>query len=71
MSKYATLGQSCQVNGNELISNAKFLPLNDPVYNLIFTKMETYPYPVPACDGSKEKVEQVSEKQVKVKQGCC
>lgn len=68
MSNYATLGQSCQVNANELISNAKFINLNDPVYDLILTKMDKYPYPTAECGANKEEIQQ---QEVKVKKGCC
>lgn len=38
MSSYATLGQSCQCSLAVLTDNRKFFPLNEPDYNLIFTK---------------------------------
>ena len=40
---YAQLGESCQVSMDTLISAKKFLPLNDPLYNLFYTRMHHYP----------------------------
>lgn len=40
---YARLGQSCQTSMAVLIDNRKFFPLNDPVYDLYYTKMQKYP----------------------------
>ena len=40
---FAHLGTSCEAEGNVLMSNAKFIPLNDPIYKRIITKMYQYP----------------------------
>lgn len=40
---YAYLGQSCQTSMAVLIDNRKFFPLDDPVYNIFYTKMQKYP----------------------------
>lgn len=45
---YATLGQSCQCSMAVLTDNRKFFPLNEPDYNLVFTRF--YRYPGPSTD---------------------
>jgi len=40
---YAHLGQSCQTSLAVLIDNKKFFSLNDPVYNIVYTRMQRYP----------------------------
>lgn len=40
---YAKLGNSCQTNGNELITSMKFFPINNPEYNLPYTRTHQYP----------------------------
>lgn len=40
---YARLGATCCTNMNVLLSNAKFIPLNDPVYNVFYTNSPQYP----------------------------
>lgn len=46
---YARLGNNCQTSLDVLTSNAKFLPVNDPVYNLIWTRMQRYPLESDDC----------------------
>ena len=40
---YAILGQSCQTSMAVLVENTKFLPMNDPVYDIYYTRMLKYP----------------------------
>lgn len=41
---YAMAGNSCQTSMDTLLDNRKFLPLDDPVYNLVYTRMYQYPF---------------------------
>lgn len=40
---YAILGQSCQTSMDMLVDNKKFFPMDAPVYDVLFTKMQRYP----------------------------
>lgn len=40
---YATLGEACQVDASALTDNSKYLPVNNPDYNLVPTKFYQYP----------------------------
>jgi hypothetical protein len=40
---YARLGQSCQTSMDTLVDNRKFFSINDPIYDLLYTKMKEYP----------------------------
>ena len=40
---YARLGATCCTNMNVLLSNAKFIPVNDPVYKMFYTESSQYP----------------------------
>lgn len=64
---YAHLGQSCQTSMAVLIDNRKFLPLNDPVYDIFYTKMRQYP----ATHDNKSDVEKPKEKPQEEYSRCC
>jgi hypothetical protein len=40
---YARLGESCQTSMHVLTDNRKFFTLNDPVYNMFYTKAYRLP----------------------------
>jgi len=40
---YARLGNNCQANMSVLIDNKKFFSIDDPIYNVLYTKMNKYP----------------------------
>lgn len=40
---YARLGQSCQTSLDVLVDNRKFFPIDDPVYEIFYTRMQHYP----------------------------
>lgn len=40
---YARLGQTCQTDFSTLLDAKKFFKLNEPVYDIFFTKMYRYP----------------------------
>ena len=44
---YAKLGHSCASNTDVLIDNKKFFPINDPIYDIFYTKMRMYPSTYP------------------------
>jgi hypothetical protein len=44
-SMYARLGNSCMTSESCLVSNQKFLQVDDPVYSLVLTKTQQYPGP--------------------------
>jgi hypothetical protein len=44
---YAKLGSTCCTNMNVLLSNAKFIPMDDPVYKMFYTETRQYPGPLP------------------------
>jgi len=67
---YVRLGESCQASMDTLLSNQKFLPVNDPVYRIVFTKTSRYPGPEytgkrEEDDGAKPTV------QIPTKRPCC
>lgn len=55
---YAQLGESCQTSMDILTDNKKFFPINDPIYNIIYTRMLQYPATYPDI----EKIEKKEEK---------
>jgi hypothetical protein len=40
---YARLGQSCQTSMDVLVDNRKFFAISDPIYDILYTKMQHYP----------------------------
>lgn len=44
---YAFQGNACQASLDTVVSNTKFLPLNEPLYDQSFTYMQQYPGHVP------------------------
>ncbi len=68
---YAILGNTCQTSLNVLTSNTKFIPMDDPIYNMIYTKMNLYPGRT-----NEEEKEDKNEKKDDAKEsykapGCC
>jgi hypothetical protein len=41
--EYAQLGSACNTSSDMLVDNSKFLRINDPIYNLLYTRMMHYP----------------------------
>lgn len=62
---YAQLGQSCQTDFSVLTDNSKFYPLDEPLYNVPYTKMNTFP----AYVTDKDKLQNKEIKKKKEK--CC
>ena len=67
---YAQLGQSCQVSMDALLDNTKFFPINDPIYSLVYTKMDEYPavysVPPPKPDGGDETAQAIKTQSVAI-----
>ncbi len=75
---YARLGQSCQTNFNELIDAKKYFALNEPTYDIFFTKMQKYPCSIvelpPVADIERpEDIKRVGKErnQEEFKSTCC
>lgn len=76
---YAHLGYTCETNMNVLIDNRKFFPINDPVYDVFYTKMQKYPSTnedLPAISDEIEKPEDIKTAKQKIRQteeysSCC
>jgi len=56
---YAQLGESCQTSMDILTDNKKFFPINDPIYNIIYTRMLQYPVTYPDI----EKIEKIEKEE--------
>lgn len=53
---YALLGTSCRDTLDSLVSNTKYLPPSDPVYNELLTRMYQYPSTEkPYCEANSSK----------------
>lgn len=51
---YARLGESCQTSMDMLVDNKKFFQVNDPIYNIIYTRMLQCPAMYPDVDKKEE-----------------
>lgn len=63
---YAQLGQSCQTSMDVLTDNKKFFSVDDPIYDLIYTRMLQYPVSYPDVERIEEK-EEVKEDNYNLK----
>lgn len=64
---YAILGDSCQTSSAVLISNTKFIPMDDPVYEQFYTHTHLYP----AWNETMRDEEVQEPRQRVVKSSCC
>lgn len=74
---YALLGTSCRDTLDSLVSNTKYLPPSDPVYNELLTTMYQYPSTEkPYCEANSSKAKDKKPTLVLPKPGsgcssCC
>lgn len=58
---YARLGESCQTSMDILTDNKKFFPVNDPIYNIVYTRMLQYPVTYPDIEKIEKKEGETKE----------
>lgn len=63
---YAIQGEQCHTSMDTLTSNTKYLPVDSPIYNLIWTRTDKYGGP----ENKPIKFEKSIEKKLPQK-GCC
>lgn len=62
---YAILGNACQSSLSTIVSNTKFLPVDDPVYNMVYTHTHLYPGHENSWNQKELKDEKEKEKEIK------
>ena len=70
---YAKLGATCCTSMSVLLSNAKFIPLNDPIYKMFYTESRQYPGPSIYDSGQPSQKDPEEKQPVEKfsKKGCC